>query len=114
VQLDDDAVLAATQRIFDHGYGVTALSVAYELNAVDDTGRPDAPAVEARLLALADAGTSSASRYRTNGSASRKAGWRSTTTTSRALEALAFGSVAPCSAWEGRSIRASGVTSPSR
>jgi len=56
VQLDDDAVLAATQRIFDHGYGVTALSVAYELNAVDDDGRPDAPAVEERLRALADAG----------------------------------------------------------
>jgi hypothetical protein len=56
VELDDDAVLAATQRIFDHGYGVTALSVAYELHALDDDGRPNAPAVEERLLALADAG----------------------------------------------------------
>jgi hypothetical protein len=56
VQLDDDAVLDAAQRIFDHGYGVTALSVAYELGAVDDDGRPDAPSVEERLRALADAG----------------------------------------------------------
>ena len=56
VPLDDDEVLNAAQRIFDHGYGVTALSVAYELEAVDADGRPDAPAVEERLLALADAG----------------------------------------------------------
>lgn len=56
VQLDDEAVLAAAQRIFDHGYGVTALTVAYELQAIDDDGRPDAPAVEERLHALADAG----------------------------------------------------------
>jgi hypothetical protein len=56
VQLDDDAVLDAAQRIFDHGYGVTALTVAYELGAVDDDGRPDAPAVEERLRSLADVG----------------------------------------------------------
>jgi hypothetical protein len=56
VQLDDDAVLDATRRIFEHGYGVTALSVAYELGAVDERGRPDAPAVEERLRSLADAG----------------------------------------------------------
>jgi hypothetical protein len=56
VQLDDEAVLAAAQRIFDHGYGVTALSVAYELKALDANGRPDAPGVEELLHALADAG----------------------------------------------------------
>ena len=39
VPLDDDEVLNAAQRIFDHGYGVTALSVAYELEAVDADGQ---------------------------------------------------------------------------
>lgn len=83
MQLDDDAVLAATQRIFDHGYGVTALSVAYELDAVDDNGRPDAPAVEERLPRSLTPAASGASRYRTSGSVSRRVDWRSTTTSSR-------------------------------